>query len=131
VPFAFSPKVSPNTFPTSFSNVLPKERSENEKCTLLAKIFECVYGASHEFEPLPIMHLNKHGLELVFSCTIGGDEHFLEDIERSNNHKNLLSLCRVGEAEHLHIKPPKHHGFWMLLLLDDLSTNRQPKKRER
>jgi hypothetical protein len=76
------------------------------------------------------MHLNKHGLELVFSCTIGGDEHFLEDIERSNNNKNLLSLCRVGEAEHLHIKPPKHLGFWMLLLLDDLSTNRQPKKRE-
>src|SRR4051812_16159878 len=76
----------------------------------------------------PIMHLYENGLELVFSSTIGGDEHFLEDIERSNNNKNLLSFCRVGEAEDLHIKTPKHLGLWMPLLLDDLSTHRQPKK---
>ena len=28
------------------------------------------------------MHLYKNGLELVLSRTIGGDEHFLEHIER-------------------------------------------------
>ena len=82
MPLAFSPKVRPNTFPTSVSNLPPKEISANEECTLLAKSFECVYGASNKFEPFPVM-LDEHGLELVFSSTIGGDEHFFGALDAS------------------------------------------------
>ena len=81
-----------------------------KKCTPLAENLKLINGSPDKLQSLPVMHLEKDGLELIFRGSIGCDEHFLRKHLAPKQEQNLLSFFRRRKAEDFHIKPAKQLG---------------------